>query len=459
MKAAGDRPIVLVSNRGPFAWTASDDGELSARRAAGGFAATTAALLDGSGTTWIAAAMTDGDRMAAQRGAADVEGFHLRLLSPDPDDYRAFYDVVSNSILWFLHHGLFDLSRRPTFDHHFRQAWDRYRAVSATFADAVSEEAPDGAAVLVQDYHLSLLGRMIAERRPDLDAVHFSHTPFCGPTSIRVLPDDVAGELVEGMGGFAACGFHCDRWANTFAASCREVGREPPPTFVAPIGPHPDDIGAAAASKACHEAHAALEVELGGRKLLLRVDRIELSKNIVRGFLAYDELLRRHPEWCEQVTFGAFLYPSREGLPEYLAYRNEVESLAARLNDEWGTPDWTPVILDADDDFPRSVAALRRYDVLLVNPIRDGLNLVAKEGPLVNERDGVVALSREAGAWQEMAGAALEVNPYDVAGTADILHRALTMTPGERTAHAAALRKAALARSPTDWLTDQLAAL
>src|SRR5207302_10403367 len=154
-----------------------------------------------------------------------------------------------------------------------------------------------------------------------------------------------------------------------------------------------------------------------------------------------DELLRTRSEWRGRVVFGAFTYASRERLPEYLAYRQEVETLARRINEQWGTPGWAPILLDTSDNFPRSVAALCRYDVLLVNPVRDGLNLVAKEGPLLNERDGVLALSREAGVWEELEGIALEVNPFDVAGTAEVLATALTMTAAERAEHARGLRE------------------
>jgi trehalose 6-phosphate synthase len=192
--------------------------------------------------------------------------------------------------------------------------------------------------------------------------------------------------------------------------------------------------------------------------LIVRVDRIELSKNLLRGFLAYDDLLRTHPEWRGRVLFSALIYPSREGLPEYLAYRQEVETLARHLNETWATADWTPVVVDTTDNFPKSVAALRRYDVLLVNPVRDGLNLVAKEGVLLNENDGVLALSREAGAWEELGETALEVNPFDVAGTADVLATALAMSRTERAEHAKALRAAATKRKPRDWLSDQLTA-
>ena len=146
-------------------------------------------------------------------------------------------------------------------------------------------------------------------------------------------------------------------------------------------------------------------------------------------------------------------------MPAYARYRDEVEAAAAAVNDRWADADWSPIELLTDDDFPRSVAALRRYDVLLVNPVRDGLNLVAKEGPMVNERDGQLVLSTEAGAWTELEGAADGISPFDVQGTADALAAALLRDPGERAARAGLLHRAAEARTPADWLADQLAAV
>jgi trehalose 6-phosphate synthase len=188
------------------------------------------------------------------------------------------------------------------------------------------------------------------------------------------------------------------------------------------------------------------------------VDRIELSKNLLRGFHAFEELLRSRPEWIGRVVFGALVYPSREGLPEYLAYRQEAEATVRRINETWATPGWTPILLDTSDNYSASIAALQCYDVLLVNPLRDGLNLVAKEGPLVNRNDGVLALSREAGAWDELAGLALEINPFDVAGTADVLATALSMSAEDRRKHATAVRAQTGRRTPRDWLDEQLQA-
>ena len=312
--------------------------------------------------------------------------------------------------------------------------------------------------MLVQDYHLALVALFLADRRPDLRLVHFSHTPFANPDSWRVLPLDLGRELLAGMAAHHACGFHSPRWADCFTACCAEQLGEEPTTFVAPLAPDAADIGRVAAGDACAAALAELDATVGDRALLVRVDRIELSKNILRGFQAFDDLLERYPEWRERVVFGAFVYPSREGLPEYLAYRQEVEATVRRINERWATPGWTPILFDPSDDFPRSVAALRRADVFLINPIRDGLNLVAEEGPLVNERDAILLLSPEAGVWDQLVGAARPVHPYDISGTADALVAALTATPEERATEAAELRRRAAARTPEDWLADQLAA-
>jgi len=448
----------VVSNRGPLSFGHDDAGRILSRPGGGGLVSSLAPLIEGIGATWVAAAMSQADRQAAAGGLVEADGFRLRVLNLDPHAYRMAYDVVSNATLWFLTHRLFDQPRRPSIDRHWREAWNAYRQVNHSFAEAIIADAPEGATVLVQDYHLCLVGRWLAEQRPDLRAVHFTHTPFCDPVDLRMLPDDVAQELIGGMACYRACGFHTRRWAAAFEACCAEVLGSTPPTFVAPLGPDTDSLHEIAASEACTHAGRQLDELVGDRRLVLRVDRMELSKNLLRGFWAFEELLRSHPEWVGRVVFVALAYPSREGLADYLAYRQEVEGLAARINARWSTPGWTPILLDISDDYPRSVAALARYDVLLVNPVRDGLNLVAKEGPLVNRRDGVLALSREAGAFDELGGAALEINPFDVAGTADVLAAALSMDPGARRAHAAAVREAAARRQPRDWLEDQLAA-
>jgi trehalose 6-phosphate synthase len=451
-------PVVVVSNRGPVAFTVADDGQIVSRRAGGGLAASLAPAVAGTGALWVACAMSDADRAAAANGEVEAGGFRLRLLTVDPAAYRMYYDVVSSGTLWYLVHNLFDTPRRPRYDRHWQQSWEAYRAVNEAFAEATAAGAPEGATVLVHDFHLALVGGGLAARRPDLRTAWFGHTPWCEPMGMRMLPDAVAAELLEGLAGFGACGFHTARWADAFRACSRDVLGAAPPTFVSPAAADVDDVAAVAAGEPCAAALEQLEAVVGDRKLIVRVDRIELSKNILRGFHAFEDLLERRPEWRERVVFGAFVYPSREGLADYLAYRQEVEALVARINATWSTPTWMPILMDGTDDFPRSVAALRRADVLLVNPVRDGLNLVAKEGPAVGDRAGVLVLSREAGVWEELGDHALAVNPFDITGTADALATALEMPAAEREARAAAIRKIVLSRTPKDWFDDQVRA-
>ncbi len=451
--------VVVVSNRGPVSFRLDTEGRPVPAGSGGGLAGTIRPLLLGSGTLWVAAAMSEADRRAAAEGLMVDDGIRIESVSPDPDDYRMAYDVVSNATLWFVHHHLFDLPRRPRIDRHWHRAWSAYRDVNRAFADAVIGAAPRGATVLVQDYHLALTGRMLAEARPDLRTVHFSHTPFADPSMLGVLPGSAAAELLDGMAGFGACGFHTARWEAAFGA-CLDTagpGGARPATFHAPLGPDPEAVADQARSPACAAARRALDDQVADRKVIVRVDRNELSKNIVRGLWALDELLEDRPEWRQRVVMLALAYPSREGLADYLAYRSEIEHTAERLNERWGQGDWAPVILSLEDDRPRSVAALGRYDVLLVNPVRDGLNLVAKEGPLTNTADGQLVLSREAGAYDELGADALPINPFDVTETAATLHRALVMEPAERRSRAQALRRRVLGRTAADWLADQRA--
>jgi trehalose 6-phosphate synthase len=453
---------LVVSNRGPLSFRAGADGGLEPVPAAGGLASSLHRILAGSGTTWASVTMGAADREAVAQGLLREDGLDLVPVVIDDGLYRQAYDVVANTTLWYVHHHLFDLPNRPRFDRAWRAAWDGYRAYNRAVADVVVARADQGGTVFVQDYHFSLLGGMLAEQRPDLRTVHFLHTPFAAPALLGVLPDDVAAELLDGMAGYGACGFHCRNWEADFTACYAAAGRVAPPTFVAPLGPDAGVLEEEAGSPDVRAAAETLRAQVGSCRIVARADRMEPSKNIVRGMLAFEELLRTHPEWRGRVVHVALAYPSRQGLAEYLAYGADVEHTAARINHAFGAPvdGWTPIVLSVEDDRARSLAALALSDVLLVNPVRDGLNLVAKEGPLINGADGVLVLSRQAGAWEELAlggAGALGVNPFDVSGTADALHRALSMDGSERSARASALRETVRSRTSADWWEDQLA--
>jgi trehalose 6-phosphate synthase len=458
MPTIGPVPLAVASNRGPVSFGYDEATGLVARRAGGGLATTLGPGVEAHGALWLASAVSDADRAAADAGIVHAEGFRLRSLVTPADEYRMYYDVVANGTLWFLHHGLWDLPRRPRFDRSWWNAWDAYVRVNHQFAVAIADQVDDGGTVLVQDFHLSLLCGELAKLRPDLRTAFFAHTPFCTPAELRVLPDEVAERILSGIAAAGACGFHTARWAAAFDACCSERLGRVPTTFVSPAAPDATELRRVAGSAACAGELEHLDRLVGDRRLIARVDRIELSKNLLRGFAAFDDLLEQRPSLRGEVVFAALVYPSREGLAEYRAYRREVESMVQAINDRWATPGWTPIILDTTDNYPRSVAALRRYDVLLVNPIRDGLNLVAKEGPLVNERDGLVALSPGAGVWDEIGHLTVEVHPFDVVGTSDALGTALDVRGPDRVAQAGALCHAAVARSPFDWFDEVLSA-
>ena len=452
---------VLVSNRGPLTFDLID-GRPVAVASGGGLAGSLQPLVEGTGATWVACTMSPADRLAAAEGLMATGGLRVEPVEPEPDVYNLAYNVVSNATLWFCHHHLFDSARRPRTDRRWMEAWDAYRHFNRLMAERVAAVAPAGGRVLVQDYHLALVAPVLSELRPDLTTVHFSHTPFADPSVLRMLPTAVGDELLSAMSRFGSCGFHSQRWASAYRAGLASAGIDGPscPTFVAPLSSDPERLRASSSTPEVAAARTRIEesVGTGDRRVIVRVDRMELSKNLLRGFWAYEELLEQEPAHRERVVFLALAYPTRQGLPEYLAYQDEVQTTVDRINERWGTPGWTPVVLEVEDDYPRSLAALTRYDVLLVNPVRDGLNLVAMEGPVVNDRNGVLALSREAGAFDQLSGGALEINPFDVTGTATVLSQALALGPEERAARAAALNTAILARRPADWLEDQLAA-
>lgn len=461
----------MASNRGPVAYAAGPDGTLTARRGGGGLVSGLSALGPGAGV-WVCAALNDADREAARRAGrrldpADTGGQDVRMLDIPARTFDAAYNGIANSVLWFIHHLLYQTPFEPVFDTAFEEQWRAYQAYNAAFAEALAEEAEPGAAVLVQDYHLALVPRLLRERRPDVRIGHFSHTPWAPPELFGVLPDAVARELLLGLLGADRVAFLTHRWAAAFADCCEAllgatlsagaVGSTA--LGVHALGADGDFLRERASRPDVAERLAALRAQVGDRKTIVRVDRTELSKNIVRGLLAYRRLLTDHPEWHDRVVHVAFAYPSRQDLAVYRDYTAEVSRVAAEINETFGRGDWTPVVLHVKDDFARSLAAYRMADVALVNPIRDGMNLVAKEIPVVSDAGCALVLSREAGAAAELGEDALLVNPYDIAGTAEALHRALRMEPDERADRAKRLAARATALPPRAWFLDQLTAL
>ncbi|MEU9254828.1 trehalose-6-phosphate synthase [Streptomyces sp. NPDC048270] len=444
--------VLVAANRGPLSYALDTDGTLSARRGGGGLVSgLSAALARQPDALWICAALSDADREAVRRGVSEPG---VRMLDIDPTVYDDAYNGIANSVLWFTHHHLYDVPREPVFDARFRRQWASYVAYNEAFAQALAEEAAQGAAVLVQDYHLALVPGALRALRPDLRIAHFTHTPWASKEYLSMLPDDVREQLLDGMLGADVVGFHTGAWASAFLDG---AGRGNAAVF--PLGVDADELRALAHRPEVDDKLAQLRAEVGDRKAIVRVDRTELSKNILRGLLAYRELLSEHPEWRGRVVHLASAYPSRQDLKVYRDYTQAVRELAAEVNEEFGTADWQPVLVSVQDDFARSLAAYRMADVALVNPVRDGMNLVAKEIPVVSEAGCALVLSRGAGAYEELRGDALTVNPYDVTETAAALHAALAMPEPERAERTKRLAASATALPPTAWFEAQLAAL
>ncbi|WP_171146198.1 trehalose-6-phosphate synthase [Streptomyces sp. S3(2020)] len=458
-QAARGARVLVASNRGPVSYEVREDGSLSAKRGGGGLVSGLSAIGSDADALWVCSALSDGDREAVRRGQGEPG---VRMLDIPADVHADAYNGIANSVLWFVHHLLYQTPLEPVFDAEFRRRWASYETYNRAFAEALAEEAGRGAAVVVQDYHLALVPGMLRALRPDLRIGHFSHTPWAPPEYFRMLPDDVAGQVLRGMLGADRLGFLTRRWASAFEACAAELvdGLGDTRVGVHGLGADADFLRKRSHQADVDERLTALRAEIGeGRKAIVRVDRTELSKNIVRGLLAYRQLLDDRPEWRERVVHVAFAYPSRQDLAVYREYTAEVRRLAEEINAAYGTPGWKPVVLHVKDDFARSLAAYRLADVALVNPIRDGMNLVAKEVPVVSDEGCALVLSREAGAYEELGEDAIVVNPYDIGATADALHEALTMPPGERAERTKRLAAAATALPPAQWFLDQLHAL
>ncbi|OKI63009.1 alpha,alpha-trehalose-phosphate synthase (UDP-forming) [Streptomyces sp. MJM1172] len=449
--------VLVAANRGPLSYALAADGALTARRGGGGLVSgLSAALGKQPDAVWICAALSEADREAVRRGVSEPG---VRMLDIDETVYDDAYNGIANSVLWFTHHHLYDIPTAPVFDAEFRRRWDSYVAYNHAFARALAEEAAEGAAVLVQDYHLALVPGALRELRPDLRISHFTHTPWASPDFLDMLPGDVRQQLMRGMLGADVAGFHTRAWADGFLACAQPQGPGSTEVAVFPLGVDGDELRELAHRPEVEDRLAELRAEVGDRKAIVRVDRTELSKNIVRGLLAYRELLTVHPEWRGRVVHLASAYPSRQDLAVYRAYTEAVAELAERINAEFGTQDWQPVLVSVKDDFARSLAAYRMADVALVNPVRDGMNLVAKEIPVVSDGGCALVLSTGAGAYGELREDALTVNPFDVTETARALHTALSMPVAERAERTGRLAAAATALPPSAWFEAQLTAL
>ncbi|HEY7932994.1 MAG TPA: trehalose-6-phosphate synthase [Solirubrobacteraceae bacterium] len=470
-------PLVLVSNRGPVTFHAH--GEV--QRGTGGLVTALTGLASHRDAICIASAMSEHDIEASREHGGRAfpvrlptgEQYQIRLVASDPEAYDRFYNVVANPMLWFIQHYLWDLSNAPDIRREEIEAFEfGYNAVNEDLARAVVEELEgvEEPVVMVHDYHLYTLPALVRRARPDIFLHHFIHIPWTQSDAWRVLPSRIRSEIFSGLLANDIIGFHTRSYRRNFLQCCRDLmdlevdferGVVRYDEREVWVRAYPLPIDHRATKRIAQgERVKEFEAELLRRRrdfLILRVDRADLSKNVLRGFSAFDLFLEQYPEFSERVTFVAQMMPSRTDVPQYAEYLERIEALVAVVNHRHGTPDWMPVQLKLRDDLDEAVAAYKHYDVLLVNAMFDGMNLVAKEGPLVNEREGVSILSENTGAHEELGQFALSVNPFDIQELADSIHAALTMGPEERRRRAEGLAQIVTSRDPGDWIDEQLA--
>lgn len=478
-----DERFVIVSNRGPVTFSRSESGEREFSRGAGGLVTALNAVSRRKDTVWIASATSEEDVRVAREEPApvEVEDLKVTLVEHDPQAYELMYNHLANPLLWFVQHGLYDLPYAPELGDHTRRAWEEgYLPVNRNFADAVVRTVEGNGengettstTIMLHDYQLYMTPLFIRERLgPGAFISLFVHIPWPETDYWQVLPESIRVGILESLLCADVLAFHTHHYARNFLDTVagilgaevdydRALARRPGDgrevwVRAYPISIDPAEFEETSTSEGVLEEEENFVKPLPG-KLLLRVDRADLSKNIVRGFSAYGRMFERYPDMRGEVTFLAQLQPSRGDIPEYARYVEAIERTVDEINERYGTESWQPIVLSLEDNFLRSVAAYKNYDALLVNAVRDGMNLVAKEAAVVNGRNGVLVLSENAGAHEELGGYALTVNPFDIDEQADVLYEALNLPAEDRARRAEALRKAVESNTVETWVEDQL---
>jgi len=478
------RPLIIVSNRGPFGFSEDEAGNLQIQRSNGGLVTALLGLTQNIDVTWVATAINDLEKKWGHGQLALDDNGHainLHLVPLDQETYDGYYNVISNPLLWFLQHSMWDFFTNPTITRSTWDSWEHgYVAANQQFAEEVAQRVratPGRTIVMIQDYHLYLLPRMLrgllhkTRRSDQLTLTHFIHIPWPGAEELRILPPEMRKTILEGLTAVDILGFQtredCVNFLQSVASHLpgasvsyknRRVWYHNHSTIVRdfPISIDVPALKTHAISPEIDPEREFLEQIAQDNQIILRVDRTEPSKNIVRGFEAFDQLLESHPEHCGKVKFIALLVPSRLEVDEYRDYHDKFMAAAGWVNSKHGTSDWEPVRVILGENYTRAVAGLQMYDVLLVNSIADGMNLVAKEGPIVNQRNGVLVLSERTGASQQLEPGAIVISPCDIQETSEALHAALTMPVDERRRRATLLKQQVEENDINTWFCDQI---
>lgn len=472
----GPERLIVASNRGPVEHCFDEGGRVKRSDASGGVATALANVARTAPVTWLASPASEADRMLAIAGRDSplAQSSSLRFVEAPDEAYHLHYEVFCNPVLWFLQHGLEARLERDLSSGEIWRAWELgYRRVNELYAEAIVDELDrgQGERVMLHDYHLYLAPQMVRRRYPGATLQHFIHIPWPAPRFWSALPRHIVASICRGLLGNDSLVFQTDGSVGNFLATCSIYLKDEADVSTAPgevryagrvtgvwSNPISVDAGALRAAVASEEAapyRESLRRELG-EKTIVRVDRLDPSKNIAGGFKAFERLLMDHADWRGKVNFLAFLVPSRTCIPEYRRYEEETFALVESINARFGTPDWQPIRLHHEHNRMKALVALTLYDVLLVNSIADGMNLVSKEGAVLNEKDGVLVLSESAGSHEELRCAALSVKPQDLESTAAALDRALRMAPEERRGRSAASRECIERHQIQDWLRLQM---
>ena len=473
--------LILAANRGPMEYHMQGDGQLQARRGSGGVVTALSGLTSHVDFTWIASTMGEGDRRMAEankglsiRSPLPGQRIAIRYVSTPRRVYHKYYNIICNPLLWFLQHYMWSSPYTPNVDEAVHDAWHTgYVQVNKEFADTIVREAQESTLrplVMVHDYHLYLVPGMVRQQLPHARIHHFIHVPWPASSYWELLPASMRTTICESLCHADIVGFQTERDVRAFLDSCQtflpdvtvsyreqvvECRGHETQVRAYPISIDVEEVRRIAVSPRAQECEQRL-LPLLGEQTIVRVDRAEPSKNLVRGFHAYGMMLERHPELRGTVRFLAFLVPSRTHIRQYQRYAEAINERVQQVNQRFGSEDWQPIQVYYENNYTQAIAAMRLYDVLLVNSIIDGMNLVAKEGPVVNTKAGVLVLSETAGAHEQLRTGCLSVAPADIEGTAQALYQALTMSQEERAARSCRMVENIERENITHWLFRQL---
>ncbi|MBI2935642.1 MAG: trehalose-6-phosphate synthase [Chloroflexi bacterium] len=474
-----ERSLILVSNRGPLEYHLIQD-QLQPRRGSGTVVTALSSLMSSVGFSWVASAMGEGDRRAAElasnghiKSPLPNNLTHVRFVVTPRRAYHKFYNIFCNPLLWFLQHSMWSPPYTPNIDSTVYDAWETgYVSVNRSFADEVLVEMQGQAKpplIMLHDYHLYLVPGMIRERSSGALLHYFVHIPWPTARSWQLLPLSMRTAICQSLCACDVVGFQSSFDIHNFLESCQwfvpgakvdyvsntvMVGDHVTRVQAYPLSIDVDEVRQIANSPRALEYESRLK-PLCQERTIVRVDRAEPNKNIVRGFRAYQLLLERHPELHGRVVFLAFLVPSRTHIKQYERYLQEIDLLVQSINTALGRSDWQPIQVFYENNYLQAIAALRICDVVLVNPVTDGMNLIAKEGSVVSTKNAVLVLSEGSSAYEQLKEGAITVAPADLEGTCQALYEAVTMPPEERARRAALLMKAIQREDVTHWLHSQ----